>query len=213
MPRLRHRLQSPVIALTAVLGFTWSAVPVRAEPLTISIIVAKSIAYLFGAAKVAGAAKGAAATGVAAKGTVVIATTKGAAAAAASKGSIALSVVPMTPASQALIKTQTTNLAPRLTISNVSKGLVHVGNFSLPVGKITLALGGLGLLSGEAQAYNRQVISEIAAAAELKQPYYVKVCRAKNETMYALPSSGEFCMDGSKPLLLEVPLDAAALAQ
>lgn len=214
MTGFRHRLQTAGIAVAALLGFTWSAPPARAEPFSImAILVAKKLGVLLGATKVAGAAKGGAAAGAVAKGTVATGTPKAVAAAAASKGAIAVALLPMTPASQALFKAQALNLAPRLIITNVSKGVVQVGTFSVPIGKITLALGGLGLMSGEAQAFNNQVISEIAAAAELDQPYHVKICREKDGNMYALPSRGEVCMDGSPPLALELPLDAPALAR
>lgn len=214
MTECRHGLRTAGIALAAVLGFTWSAPRAQAEPVTFAaILVAKGFAYLFGAAKVAGAAKGGVAAGAMAKGTVAQGTSKAVAAAAASKGAMAVSLSPMSAASRALFKAQTVNLAPRLSITNVSKGAVNVGNFSVPIGRITLALGGLGLMSGEAQAFNKQVISEIAAAAELNQPYHVKICREKDGNMYALPSRGEVCMDGSSPLVLELPLDAPALAR
>ena len=65
-------------------------------------------------------------------------------------------------------------------------------------------------MSGEAQAFNKQVISEIAAAAELSQPYHVKICREDGTA--ALPSRGEVCMNGSpppRPTALDAPGDGA----
>ncbi len=96
---------------------------------------------------------------------------------------------------------------------NVRASVVHIeGSGSITIGGAGGFLAGAGFSSSGAPDIDLQVKTEVAAnALQGNLAYYPVFCSRENGTIYQVPSDASFCLDGSRPLTTESPLDLSAI--